>query len=179
MFNLFDNLGVDPRDVPAVDDTAGRLASAPIWLAVATLGATLLVVAVVGALLLFAERWYDYRLTREATAEGGALRVRRGLLTRRSLSVSEQRLRGAEVVEPLLLRAGRGAQTRALSAGLSRDAQGGALQPPAPRAEAHRVASVALREHPAHGHARPAAPASPRGAAAAADRALLPPRRWW
>jgi putative membrane protein len=149
VFNLFDDLGVDPRDVPAVDETADRLASAPIWLAAAALGATLLVVAVVGALLLFAERWYDYRLIREATGEGGALRVKRGLLTRRSLSVAEQRLRGAEVVEPLLLRAGRGAQTRALSAGLSRDAQGGALQPPAPRAEAHRVASVALREHPA------------------------------
>jgi putative membrane protein len=147
VFNLFDDLGVDPRDIPAVDDTTRRLATAPIWLGVGVLGGTLLLVAVVGALLLFAERWYDYRLTREATAEGGALRVRRGLLTRRSLSVSEQRLRGAEVVEPLLLRAGRGGQTRALSAGLSRDAQGGALQPPAPRSEAHRVASVALREH--------------------------------
>lgn len=148
LYNAFDDLGVDPRDVPAVDDAADRIASAPIWLGVAVLSGLLLVVAVVGALLLFAERWYDYRLTRESTAEGGALRVRRGLLTRRSLSVSERRLRGAEVVEPLLLRAGRGAQTRALSTGLSRDAQGGALQPPAPRAEAHRVASVALREPP-------------------------------
>jgi putative membrane protein len=149
VYNLFDDLGVDPRDVPAVDDAAQRIASAPIWVGVAVAGALLLVVAVVGAMLLFAERWYDYRLTREATTEGGALRVRRGLLTRRSLSVSERRLRGAEVVEPLLLRAGRGAQARALSTGLSRDAQGGALQPPAPRAEAHRVASVALREPPA------------------------------
>jgi putative membrane protein len=149
VYNLFDDLGVDPRDVPAVDDAADRLAMAPIWLGVAVVGGVLLVAAVVGALLLFAERWYAYRLTREATAEGGALRVRRGLLTRRSLSVSEERLRGAEVVEPLLLRAGRGAQTRALATGLSRDAQGGALQPPAPRAEAHRVASVALREQPA------------------------------
>jgi putative membrane protein len=149
VYNLFDDLGVDPRDVPAVDDAAHRLTTAPIWLGVLVVSGVLLVVAVVGALLLFAERWYDYRLIREATAEGGALRVRRGLLTRRSLSVSEQRLRGAEVVEPLLLRAGRGAQTRALAAGLSRDAQGGALQPPAPRAEAHRVASVALREHAA------------------------------
>jgi putative membrane protein len=148
LYNAFDDLGVDPRDVPAVDDAAHRIASAPIWLGLAVVSGLLLVVAVVGALLLFAERWYDYRLTREATAEGGALRVRRGLLTRRSLSVSERRLRGAEVVEPLLLRAGRGAQTRALSTGLSRDAQGGALQPPAPRAEAHRVASVALREPP-------------------------------
>jgi putative membrane protein len=148
VYNLFDDLGVDPRDVPAVDDATDRLAMAPIWLGVAVVGGVLLVAAVVGALLLFAERWYAYRLTREASAEGGALRVRRGLLTRRSLSVSEERLRGAEVVEPLLLRAGRGAQTRALATGLSRDAQGGALQPPAPRAEAHRVASVALREHP-------------------------------
>jgi putative membrane protein len=150
LFNVFDDLGVDPRDLSAVDTAADRLATAPVWLAVAVLGATLLAVAVVGALLLFAERWYGYRLTREATAEeGGALRVRRGLLTRRSLSVAERRLRGAEVVEPLLLRAGRGAQSRALSTGLSRDAQGGALQPPAPRAEAHRVAGLALREDPA------------------------------
>jgi len=153
VYNLFDDLGVDPRDVPAVDDAAHRLTAAPIWLGVAVVGGALLVVAVIGALLLFAERWYGYRLTRESapengTTENGALRVRRGLLTRRSLSVSEQRLRGAEVVEPLLLRAGRGGQTRALATGLSRDAQGGALQPPAPRAEAHRVASVALREHP-------------------------------
>jgi putative membrane protein len=150
LFNLFDDLGVDPRDLRPVDEATERLTTAPLWLGVAVLGLTLLVVAAVGAMLLFAERWYDYRLTREAGGdEGGTLRVKRGLLTRRSLSVSEQRLRGAEVVEPLLLRAGRGGQCRALSTGLSGDAQGGALQPPSPRDEAHRVAAVALREHPA------------------------------
>lgn len=141
VFNLVDDLGVDPRDIGAVD----RLSRAPVWTGVLVVVGVLLVLAVVGSLLLYAERWYDYRLTREAD---GTLRVRRGLLTRRSLSVSEQRLRGAEVSEPLLLRLGRGAVCRALSTGLSRDAQGGALQPPAPRAHAHRVASVALREHP-------------------------------
>ena len=110
-------------------------------------------------MVLFAERWYGYRLTREAGDPAaaatpsagigtGTLRVRRGLLTRRSLSVSEQRLRGVEVVEPLLLRAGRGAYSKALSTGLTRSAQGGALQPPCPRPEAHRVASAALREQP-------------------------------
>ncbi|MHA6628855.1 PH domain-containing protein [Pseudonocardia sichuanensis] len=152
-FNLFDDLGLDPRELPPVDDAAQRLTTAPLWLGIAVLALALLVVAVVGAVLLFAERWYDYRLTREAAADpdaapGGTLRVKRGLLTRRSLSVSERRLRGAEVVEPLLLRAGRGAQCHALSTGLSRDAQGGALQPPVPRAEAHRVAALALRGHP-------------------------------
>ncbi|GAA3224715.1 PH domain-containing protein [Pseudonocardia petroleophila] len=146
LFNALDDLGVDPRDIGAVDDAAGRFTSAPIWLGVLVVAGVLLVLAVVGALLLYAERWYDYRLTREAD---GTLRVERGLLTRRSLSVAEQRLRGAEVVEPLLLRCGRGGQTRALSTGLSRDAQGGALLPPAPRAEAHRVASATLRAHPA------------------------------
>jgi putative membrane protein len=146
VYNLVEDLGVDPRDIGAVDAATDRLAGAPVWYGVAVVGGVLLAVAVVGAMLLFAERWYDYRLTREPD---GTLRVRRGLLTRRSLSVSEQRLRGAEVAEPLLLRAGRGGQCRALSTGLSRDAQGGSLQPPAPRSEAHRVAAAALREHPA------------------------------
>jgi putative membrane protein len=162
VFNLFGELGVNPRDISAVDDAANRLTSTPIWAAVAVLASLLLVVAVIGAMVLFAERWFGYRLTREAAADGpgwdpagatasagigtGALRVRRGLLTRRSLSVSEQRLRGVEVVEPLLLRAGRGAYSKALATGLTRSAQGGALQPPCPRAEAHRVAAAALRE---------------------------------
>jgi putative membrane protein len=148
LFNFFGDLGIDPRDLRPVDDASDRLAAAPLWLAIGVIGAILLVVAVVGALLLYGERWYDYRLTHEPTADGGTLRVKRGLLTRRSLSVDEQRLRGAEVVEPLLLRAGRGAQCRALATGLSRDTQGGALQPPAPLAEAHRVASVVLRADP-------------------------------
>ncbi|MEJ3655925.1 PH domain-containing protein [Actinomycetes bacterium KLBMP 9759] len=145
VFNLVDDFGIDPRDIGVVDAATDRLRAAPVWLAVLVLGVVLLVIAALGAMALFAERWYDYRLTREPD---GTLRVKRGLLTRRSLSVSEDRLRGAEIAEPILLRAGRGGQCRALSTGISRDAQGGALQPPVPRAEAHRVASVALREEP-------------------------------
>jgi putative membrane protein len=148
VFNLLGELGIDPSQIGAVDDAAGRLTQAPIWAAVGVVATIVLVTAVLGALLLFTERWFAYRLTRERSGDGSTLRVRRGLFTRRSLSVAERRMRGAEIVEPLLLRAGRGAQTRALSAGLARDAQGGVLQPPVPRAEAHRVASVALREQP-------------------------------
>ncbi len=143
--NLLAELRVDPRDVGVVAGTARRLRAVPLWTGVGAVGAALLAIAVVGAAVLFAERWYAYRLTREPD---GSLRVRRGLLTRRSLSVSADRLRGAEIVEPLLLRAGRGAQARALSTGL-RAGGGGALQPPAPRAEAHRVAAVALQAAPA------------------------------
>jgi putative membrane protein len=145
VFNLFDDLGVDPRDLDAVDAATDRLAEAPLWLGVALVGSAVLGIAVVGSMVLFAERWFDFRLTREPD---GTLRVRRGLLTRRSLSVSERRLRGVEISEPLLLRAGGGAQCRALSTGLSRDDQGGALHPPAPAAEARRVASVTLGEAP-------------------------------
>jgi putative membrane protein len=140
--NLASELGVDPRDI---GDTSRVVRDAPLWVGIGAAGAVLLAVAVVGAAVLFAERWYAYRLTREPD---GSLRVLRGLLTRRSLSVSADRLRGAEVVEPLLLRAGRGAQVRALSTGL-REGGSGALGPPAPRAEAHRVAAVALDAAPA------------------------------
>ena len=141
VFNLLVEAGVDPRDVGVVDDAARSVAMAPLWVGIGLAGAALLAVAVVGAVVLFAERWYGYRLTREPD---GSLRVRHGLLTKRSLSVSHERLRGAEITEPLLLRAGRGAQARALSTGL-REGGSGALAPPAPRAEAHRVAAAALR----------------------------------
>ncbi len=156
LFNVLDDLGLDPRDIGAVDAAADRLRSAPIWLGVLVVVVALLVLATAGALVLWAERWYGYTLTREVSGDGtAALRVRRGLLTRRSLSVAEPRLRGVELVEPILLRAGRAAQARALSAGLDRDTQGGALQPPTPRAEAQRVASAALRESPAEITAAP------------------------
>jgi putative membrane protein len=144
VFNLLSELGVDPRDIGVVDETGRRLTTAPLWVGIGVAGAALLAVAVVGAVAIFVERWYAYRLTREPD---GSLRVSHGLLTRRSLSVSAERLRGAEVVEPLLLRLGRGAKVRALSTGL-REGSGGALGPPAPRAEAHRLAAVALHSVP-------------------------------
>lgn len=154
--NLLNDAGIDPGALG--ERAAGDLADAGLVAAIGLVAATVLVVAVLGALLLFAERWFAYRLTREPDA---TLRVRRGLLTRRSSSVAERRLRGVELVEPILLRAGRAAQTRALAAGLARDTQRGVLQPPVPRAEADRVAAAvtgadaiettraALRAHPA------------------------------
>ena len=93
-FNLLFEAGIDPRDIGIVDDTARRVAAAPLWVGVGIAGAALLVVAVIGSTALFAERWSGYRLTREPD---GSLRVRHGLLTTRSLSVSDERLRGAEV----------------------------------------------------------------------------------
>ncbi|GEL26976.1 hypothetical protein PSU4_59300 [Pseudonocardia sulfidoxydans NBRC 16205] len=143
VWNVVSELGLRPRDLPFAADVEERIRGAAIWLTVGVLALVLLVVAIVGSLLMFTERWWGYRLTRD---DDGTLRVHRGLLTRRSLSVAGNRQRGAAVSEPLLLRAGRGAQARVLATGLGRGGQGGALQPPATRREAHLLAAAVAGE---------------------------------
>ncbi|MEO3977107.1 PH domain-containing protein [Streptomyces sp. CAU 1734] len=102
----------------------------------------------VGSLGLWVEMWWNYRLEREP---GGTLRVRRGLLTVRSVSVEERRLRGIELVEPLGIRLAGAARVDAVATGISRSDQDknidlNVLLPPAPRAYADEVAAVILRE---------------------------------
>ncbi|MGW0466126.1 PH domain-containing protein [Streptomyces sp. NPDC003027] len=109
----------------------------------------------VGALGLWVEMWWNYRLEREP---GGTLRVRRGLFTGRSISIEERRLRGVELVEPLGVRVCRAARVDAVATGLVKDdddkhADHKTLLPPAPRAIADRLAAQVLRE-----------PAAPTGA---------------
>ncbi|WP_308074906.1 PH domain-containing protein [Actinokineospora sp. PR83] len=111
------------------------------------------VLAALASLLGYLLQNHRYRLTRQADR---TLRVRRGLLTTRSVSIEEDRLRGVDLHEPLLLRAGRGARLSAVTTGLGRMSGSALLLPPAPRAEAHRVAvevlgarvDVPLRPHP-------------------------------
>jgi putative membrane protein len=71
--------------------------------------------------------------------------VTRGLVTARATSIEESRLRGAELSEPLLLRAVGGARTLAITTGLrvGRGAERGGtmLMPPGPRAAAQRIAA--------------------------------------
>ncbi len=124
-----------------------RLTTAPLWLGVTVLTSLILLVALVGSVLVFIEAWWGFQLVREP---GGTLRIRRGLLTTRSVSLEERRLRGIEVVESPLLRAGRGARTVAVATGLGgRRSHGrGTLLPPAPRSEAHRVSGLVLGKTP-------------------------------
>ncbi|MFF9014242.1 PH domain-containing protein [Streptomyces sp. NPDC014870] len=101
----------------------------------------------VGALGLWVEMWWNYRLEREP---GGTLRVRRGLFTARSVSIEERRLRGIELVEPLGVRMCRAARVDAVATGLTeRDedehTDNKTLLPAAPRAVADRVAAQVLR----------------------------------
>lgn len=105
-------------------------------------------VGTVGALGLWVEMWGNYRLEREP---GGTLRVRRGLLTARSISIEERRLRGVELVEPLGVRMCGAARVDAVATGLVEHDEGErtdhkTLLPPAPRRVADRVAAQVLRE---------------------------------
>lgn len=115
---------------------------------IAVAAATGVVIGALGSLALFVEMWWNFRLDREA---GGTLRVRRGLLTVRSISLEEERLRGVELVEPLGVRTAGAARVDAVATGLrSRDDEDmndrKTLLPAAPRGEADRVAAAVLRE---------------------------------
>ncbi|MFD5429813.1 PH domain-containing protein [Streptomyces sp. NPDC127084] len=131
-----------------IDWTAERFADTPLLWAGAMIAAGVLVAGVVGALGLWIEMWFGYRLEREP---GGTLRLRRGLLTARSLSIEERRLRGVELVEPLGVRLFGAARVDAVATGLAND-EGDThtdiktLLPPVPRAVADRAVADVLRE---------------------------------
>jgi putative membrane protein len=103
----------------------------------------LLVVVSVLSVVSYLVSFWGFELTRHP---GGTLHVRRGLLTTRAVSLEERRLRGVEVSEPLLLRVARGARASAIATGLTGGGGSALLLPPAPVAEAHRVAAEVLRE---------------------------------
>ena len=142
-FRVAGDLGVDLADWSALHTAGDEFTTVPLWVGVTVLTLAVLAVAGLGSLALYLEGWWDYRLTREAD---DTLRLRRGLLTTRSLSLEQARIRGAEVTEPLALRLVGGARCAAVTTGLDEKSSGrGALSPPAPVAEAHRVAAAALR----------------------------------
>ncbi|WP_298183248.1 PH domain-containing protein [Saccharomonospora sp.] len=120
----------------------------PLVAALLVLVALGMVIGAVGAMALFVEMWWQYRLEREP---GGTLRVRRGLLTTRSISVEERRLRGVELVEPLGARLLGAARVDAVATGLAqgqqeKQADHNTLQPAAPREHSDRIAAAVLRE---------------------------------
>ena len=156
LFNLLNEAGANPGRLAG--DAVERLARTGLAAAIGLIAVTVLAAAVIGSLLLFAERWYGYRLTREPD---GTLRVRRGLLTRRSLSVSERRLRGVEVAEPAAAaRRARRADARRWRRGSPRTPRAGccsrrcrgprrtAWRRPRPRAPPEEITCAPLRPHP-------------------------------
>ncbi len=99
----------------------------------------------IAATIGYALAFWGFRLTRH---DGGSLHVSRGLITSRATSIEARRLVGAEITEPLLLRAVGGARCLAIATGLrvGRGAERGGqvLLPPAPRGVAMSVAASVL-----------------------------------
>ncbi|MDQ7810214.1 PH domain-containing protein [Amycolatopsis sp. A133] len=116
----------------------------PLTVRILLLLALAMVIGVAGAAGLFVEMWANYRLDREP---GGTLRVRRGLLTTRTITVEERRLRGVELVEPLGARLAGAARVDAIATGMERDddkTESKTLLPAAPRVVAREVAARVL-----------------------------------
>ena len=86
-----------------------------LWQVLGTGLATLLLLGVIGSLAFQGEAWWNHRLDREP---GGTLRVRRGLLVSRSLSLEEKRIRGIDIVEPLGIRSAKAARLDVVAIGL-------------------------------------------------------------
>lgn len=142
-------------DVP-IEFVVGVVERHGIWTVLGVGLAAFLAVGALGSVLLHAESSWNHRLDREP---GGTLRVRRGLLVSRSLSLEEQRIRGVEIVEPLGIRLASAARLDVIAIGLkSADAASDltTLVPAAPRqvvsAAAEAVSGstggVALAPHP-------------------------------
>ncbi len=107
---------------------AGAAAIIVGWLALSTLSYVL--------------TWWNLRLTR---ASGGTLRLVRGLLTTKTTTVEESKVRGVVMTQPALLRIVKGAELSTLSTGVG---DGGTTQvlPPCPRAVAISVGHSVLEE---------------------------------
>lgn len=132
-------------DDDRIADTARSLSPATALALVAGVG---VVVGVVGALARFVAIWWGFHLVHEP---GGRLRIRRGLLTTRTISLDESRLRGVELTEPLLLRAAGGARLEAVTTGAGGSDAGlgervATLMPAAPVDASRRVAAAVLAE---------------------------------
>ncbi|MFI5608883.1 PH domain-containing protein [Amycolatopsis sp. NPDC051903] len=158
VYHFAHELNLDPVRYGPLRDLAQRVTEEPVWLTVLTAAVGLLVLVSVLSVGGYVLSFWNFRLTREP---GGTLHIRRGLVTTRSVSIEEDRLRGAEVKEPLPLRLVGGAKGVAVAAGLREgkgaDKGGGLLLPPAPvgrvrevvdDALGERVADVPLVRHP-------------------------------
>lgn len=131
-------------DIPLPSEASARetweqisAVAIPLLVVVLLLGGVALwtVISVVG----YAVRWYGMRLTRNEDT----VRLTAGLLTTRSTSVEEKRIRGVRLSQPALMRVFRGAELATLATGVG---SGGttSVMPPSPLRENQRVAGLLL-----------------------------------
>lgn len=137
---------IDYGTLPGVQE-AERAAAAGLIAILVAAALLLIVVVLLLSTLGYVVAFWGFRLSRQAE---GTLKVRRGLITTRAVTIEERRLRGVEISEPLLLRMVRGARCIAITTGLrvGRGAErgGSLLLPPGPREVASRVAGDVIRD---------------------------------
>jgi putative membrane protein len=102
--------------------------------------AILLAFGAVASLALQGEAWWQHRLDREP---GGTLRVRRGLMVARSLSLEEERIRGVEIVEPLGVRTAGAGRLDVVAIGLKTNEEGSDLSTLVPAAPLEKTLAAA------------------------------------
>ncbi|RSD13537.1 hypothetical protein EIY87_27905 [Amycolatopsis eburnea] len=150
VYHFAHELHFDPIQFSLVQTVVGHFTDTPAWLSLVLAAAGLLVLVSMLSVGGYVLSFWNHRLTREPA---GTLHIRRGLITTRSVSIEEERLRGVEVREPLPLRLAGGARVVAIAGGLREgkgaDKGGGLLLPPAPLAKAHEVVAEVLGEDPA------------------------------
>ncbi|MFF4607223.1 PH domain-containing protein [Streptomyces sp. NPDC001339] len=166
LYRVLDGIGIEPWKLGFVRRAFDEFGASALWLTIPAALLAIVALGSVGAVALYVENWWQYSLEWTDTH---TLRVRRGLFTTRSVTIERARLRGVVLREPLLLRAGGGALVRAVAGGLGNREENrkrSGLLPPAPRPEALRVASGALRS-PFPGSTPPAPPGTPGSSAPA------------
>ena len=136
---------VDLTKIGLVHDAIDYLRAEPLPLAILLVAAAVVVFTAIASTAGYILAFWNFRLSRH---DSGTLHVRRGLLTTRSTTIEERRLRGVELSEPLLLRSVHGARVLAIATGLrvgrGADRGGSVLLPPAPRAVAVAVAGAVI-----------------------------------
>lgn len=142
--NLVNETRLKPGEFGLLRSIVGELTSLPVAVAVLEITAVAVVLVAVLSALAYVLAFWNFRLTRT----NGTLHVTRGLLTSRATTIEQRRLRGAEISEPLLLRFAGGARCMAITTGLrvgrGSEHGGSILLPPAPLAEAVRVAGEVI-----------------------------------
>ncbi|MEU2287229.1 PH domain-containing protein [Streptomyces sp. NPDC013178] len=144
---------VDPWDTAPAHALAARLRGPDPWGGIAEAALVALVCATVASTLFYAVMFGDFRLVR---LPDGTLQTTHGLLTTRTVTLQESRVRGVEVAETLPVRAVGGARCLALTTGLRGSRGGALLVPSAPAEQVRQVAAEVIRDPaPVHGPLKP------------------------
>jgi putative membrane protein len=142
VWRSFNELDINVSRIGLARDGVRWFERTSIGMVIVIIAVVALVIIVFGSMVVYALKFNGYLLTRESD---DTLHVRRGLLTTSAVTIEEARLRGVEIREPMLLRAGRGGRCMAVATGLQNRNESHLLMPPGPVSEAHRVAAKVLR----------------------------------